>query len=790
MAKAAPAFAHPHLLGIDGLSRDDIEAVLQRADHHAQQNAARERTERTLGDRTLINLFFEPSTRTQASFELAAKRLGATVMNMSVKQSSMTKGETLVDTATTLNAMLPDILVVRHSASGAVGLLADKVNCAVVNAGDGWREHPTQALLDALTMRRVFRLKRGEDSPAAKLEGLRIAICGDIAHSRVARSNILLQRLLGNEVRVAGPTSLVPQGIEAMGATVCSSLKEAIEGADVVMMLRLQNERMAGSYIASLREYYHRYGLNESVLQAAAPDALVMHPGPMNRGVEIDSELADDSIRSVIATQVEMGVAVRMAVLELVAGNLPHTARKSDRAAEARPRGVFYGKNKPAEPQADRPIAFLGARLVDPESGRETTGDCIVLNGVIAQLGQNLLAAGPAEDVVRIECQGAALAPGLVDLEVFIGEPGSRHRESFGSGGEAAVAGGVTTIVTQPDTNPPVDDPSLLEFIAKRVEEERGGHAMPHVRTMAALTKGLEGREMAEYDFLLAAGAVGLSEGDRTIADTMVLRRCFQAAAALGALVSHRTLDPFLSKGACATESAVATRLGLPAAPAEAEAMALRRDLSIVELTGVRYHAAQVSTASSVTALRRAKERGLDVTAAVSASHLLLSEDDIADFRTYLKLDPPLRSDADRRAVLKAVSDGVIDCIVSAHTPQSEESKRQPFSEAAPGAVGLETLLSAALEAGKATGMSLAAVFRSVSLNPARRLGIDCGRLALGATADLVLFDPGAAWEVNRRELQSKSKNSPFDRRQMQGVVRRTMVAGRTVYVANQVEEA
>ena len=306
-------YPHRHLLGIEGLSHLDIEALLDRAETYVALSRQVEKKSAILRGRTQINLFFEPSTRTQASFELAGKRLGADVMNMSVASSSVKKGETLIDTAATLNAMRPDILVVRHHAAGAVHLLARKVGCSVVNAGDGAHEHPTQALLDALTIRR----NRG------RIAGLTVAICGDVLHSRVARSNIILLSALGAKVRVIAPSSLMPAGIERMGVTPFTDMKKGLDGADIVMMLRLQLERMHGAFVPSAKEYFRYYGLDREKLDLASPDALVMHPGPMNRGVEIASDVADGA-QSLIREQVEMGVAVRMAVLDALSQHLPN----------------------------------------------------------------------------------------------------------------------------------------------------------------------------------------------------------------------------------------------------------------------------------------------------------------------------------------------------------------------------------------------------------------------------------------------------------------------------------
>lgn len=311
-AQKAPLFAHRHLLSCEQLTALDIEHLLDIADKAADANRSKHRKGNALAGRSLINLFFEASTRTQASFEMAAKRLGADVLNMNVSTSSVQKGETLVDTAVTLNAMRPDIIVVRHHAAGAVALLSQKVDCSVVNAGDGAHQHPTQALLDALTIRRA----------KGRIGGLVVAICGDILHSRVARSNITLLNTLGANVRIVAPSTLLPAAAHRLGAEVFTDMRDALADADVVMMLRLQNERMEGSFVPSTREFFHFFGLDQDKLGLAKPDALIMHPGPMNRGVEIASTVADHS-RSVIREQVEMGVAVRMAVLEALAGNLP-----------------------------------------------------------------------------------------------------------------------------------------------------------------------------------------------------------------------------------------------------------------------------------------------------------------------------------------------------------------------------------------------------------------------------------------------------------------------------------
>ena len=312
-------FPHRHLLGIEGLSPEDITLILDRSETYVEQNRQVDKKKSVLGGRTIINLFFEASTRTRTSFELAGKRLGGDVINISVAFSSIKKGETLIDTAMTLNAMHPDVLVVRHPDSGAVKLLSEKVNCAVINGGDGSHEHPTQALLDALTIRH----RKG------RISGLLVAICGDILHSRVARSNILLLNTMGARVRLIAPRTLIPDDAERLGTEVFHDMNEGIADCDIVMMLRLQTERMRGNFFPSIREYFRFFGLDYEKLANAKDDALILHPGPMNRGVEIDSVVADDFGRSAIGEQVEMGVAVRMACLEILTRNLPEQERRN-----------------------------------------------------------------------------------------------------------------------------------------------------------------------------------------------------------------------------------------------------------------------------------------------------------------------------------------------------------------------------------------------------------------------------------------------------------------------------
>ncbi|SEN26288.1 dihydroorotase [Pseudorhodobacter antarcticus] len=418
-------------------------------------------------------------------------------------------------------------------------------------------------------------------------------------------------------------------------------------------------------------------------------------------------------------------------------------------------------------------LYFENARIIDPEAGTESIGNLILNAGVIAAIG----AASPPKGAQVIDCGGKCLAPGIVDLGVKIGEPGERHRESFRSAGRAAAAGGVTTIIARPDTAPAIDTPEVLEFVTRRAAQ-----SLVRIHHMAALTKGRQGREMVEIGFMLDAGALAFTDCDHVVSDTKVLGRALTYARGLGALVIGHPQDPGLSRGAAVTNGKFASLLGLPGVHPMAERLGLDRDIGMVEMTGVRYHSDQITCARSLPALARAKANGLDVTAGVSIHHLTLNELDVGDYRSFFKFTPPLRAEEDRVAVVEAVASGLIDIICSMHSPQDEESKRLPFEEAAAGAVALETFLPAAMRLYHAGAMDLPTLFRAMALNPAKRLGLPQGRMALGAPADLVLFDPDAPFMLDRWTLQSKSKNTPFDGQRMEGRVIATFVAGIQVF--------
>jgi dihydroorotase len=425
-------------------------------------------------------------------------------------------------------------------------------------------------------------------------------------------------------------------------------------------------------------------------------------------------------------------------------------------------------------------IAFVNARLVDPASGYDGPGALIAEHGVIAEVTHEARFADLSPDIRRVDCNAAMLAPGLIDLRVKTGEPGAEPKETLKSAARAAAAGGVTSIVVQPDTDPAVDDPSVVDFILRRARDIE----LVHVYPAGAATKGLAGQQMAEIGLMHEAGCVYVTDADRPIVDSRVMRRLLAYARGQNLLVAHRPADPWLCDGAAATESEFAGRMGLPAAPAAAEKIMLERDAALVELTGARLLVDQVSAACALESLARAKARGLPMLATCSINHLTFNELDIGDYRTFWKLEPPLRGEDDRQALIEALVSGLVDIVVSAHAPAPAEDKRLPFEEAAPGSIGLETLLPALLGLWHDARAPLLRLMETVTLAPAKAIGLTAGRLTVGAPADLVLCDLNAPRVIDAEQLTSKSKNSAFDGRRLQGQVLMTLVDGRVVYQA------
>ncbi|MEL6422549.1 MAG: dihydroorotase [Pseudomonadota bacterium] len=431
------------------------------------------------------------------------------------------------------------------------------------------------------------------------------------------------------------------------------------------------------------------------------------------------------------------------------------------------------------EPDAARAGAtvLINARIVDPASRRDELGGLLIEGGVIADVGEHLRRNAPRGAEV-IDCGGKILAPGLIDMQVATGEPGDEHRETLATASRAAAAGGVTTMVVTPDTEPVIDDVSLVDFIQRRARDT----ALVHVLPTAALTKNLAGKEMAEIGLLLDAGAIAFSNGMTSIANAMVMRRLLTYTRDFNALVIHHVEDPDLASSGVMNAGPVASRLGLPGVHTAAETIMLERDVRLVEWTRGRYHAALISCEASLKVMRRAKKRGLPVTCGVSINSLALNENDIGPYRTFFKLRPPLRSEDERRAMIEGIASGTIDVIVSAHNPQDVDAKRRPFEEASDGAIGLETMLAAALRLVHADELTLAEVLAPMTSRPAEILGLDSGCITQGAPADLIVIDPDVPWVVDPDQLQSRSKNTAFDEARLTGRCVRTIVAGRTVH--------
>lgn len=425
-----------------------------------------------------------------------------------------------------------------------------------------------------------------------------------------------------------------------------------------------------------------------------------------------------------------------------------------------------------------RPILLANAHLIDPSSDLDGVGDVLIADGVIRDARRGIGAAGVPEGTDIINCAGKVVAPGLVDMRAFVGEPGASHRETFASASRAAAAGGITTIICQPDTSPTIDNSATVDFVLRRARDT----AIVNIHPMAALTKGLEGHEMTEIGLLKAAGAVAFTDADKSITNAQIMRRALTYARDFDALIVHYTEDPDLVGEGVMNEGERASRLGLMGIPNAAEAIMLERDMRLVALTGGRYHAASLTCIESIEILKRARDAGLRVSASASINHLTLNENDIGPYRSYLKLSPPLRTEENRRALVEAVASGLIDVIMSDHNPQDVETKRLPFAEAAPGAIGLETMLSAGLRLIHNGELTFTQLIRAMSTRPAELLGLPGGTLRPGAVADIIVIDADVPWVLDPADLKSQCKNTPFDEARFTGRVARTIVGGRTVY--------
>ena len=533
-------------MGLENLSRQDIELILETAKSFKEVSSRDIKKVPALRGKTVVTLFFEPSTRTRISFELAAKRLSADTLNIAANVSSTSKGETLLDTARNIEAMNVDAMVVRHSSSGSVLLLAEGLKCSVVNAGDGCREHPTQALLDMFTLQEKF----------GRIEGLKVGIIGDILHSRVARSNIWGLTSLGAKVTVCGPATLMPRGIEALGVDVCYDLKKVLKQSDAVIALRLQKERQQDKFLPSMREYSRLFGINQAKLNEGSDHLIVMHPGPTNRGVELSADVADGK-QSVILDQVTNGVAVRMAVLYLVLGtkyNVPLFFITEGR-------GIFMG------------LLIKNAIIVNADKIWDKPQDILCEEGKITQIAAGIT-AGTHE---IIDAAGKKVLPGLIDIHTHLRQPGREDKETIETGSRAAVKGGFTSIMCMPNTNPVIDNAMVVEFIIR--EANRVG--LCNVYPIGAITKGQQDGELTDMAELKAAGCLAFSDDGKSVLNSRLFRLAMEYAKMLDVLIIEHCQDPLLSAGGVMNEGVVSTKIGLKGDPGIAETVTVARDIEI-----------------------------------------------------------------------------------------------------------------------------------------------------------------------------------------------------------------
>ena len=762
-----------HLIGLEYYSPEEIVHVLDTAETFRDVSTCGDCPRHDLAGKVVVNLFFEPSTRTRMSFELAERRLGATVVNFAAAASSTSKGETLRDTARNIAALGIDAVVIRHKCPGAPHVLARSIDACILNAGDGAHEHPTQALLDIFTIREKL----------GRIAGLKVAIVGDIAHSRVARSNLHGLRKLGAEVYFVGPATLVPAAMRELGAQVCHDFDEILPEMDVVNMLRIQNERLEEQPFPSTREYTRLFGLTADRVRRAKPELLIMHPGPINRGVEMSPDVADGT-RSVVLEQVTNGLAVRMAVLTLLTGAAAAAPKPEPLATAERIREELDGEAAPAplpaRPRTARTLIIRGGRVICPAQGLDGTGDLVVEGGRIAAVGP-AAGAEAGGDVETIDATGLIVAPGLIDCHVHFREPGKEEEETIASGTAAAVAGGFTTVATMPNTDPPVDNEAAVAFQIRQAERA----ALARVCPIGCVTLGRAGERLAEIAQMLRGGAVGFSDDGDPVGNARLLRAALRYASMFDTPIIEHCEDKDLAGSGVMHAGAWSVKLGLGGIPAAAEEIVVARDITLAEATGGHIHVAHVSTAGSVDLVRRAKRRGVRVTAEATVHHLTLTDQWTSTFDPNAKMNPPLRGERDVEALRAAVADGTIDCICSDHAPHAPEEKDVEFNNAPFGVIGLESslpiLITQLIEHGLLTWPRAIA---AMTTGPAGVFGLDYGTLIPGRPADVTVIDPSTRWTLDSARFQSKSRNCPFHGWEVRGRAAVTLVGGEIKYDA------
>ncbi len=747
-----------HLLSIEDLDREAIERIVAQAARFAEVSDREIKKVPALRGRMVLNLFYEASTRTRSSFELAAKRLSADVVNFAVNGSSVEKGESLKDTVLTLSAHKPDAIVLRTPWAGAAELVSRWCSAAIVNAGDGKHEHPTQALLDVYTLKERLR----------SIDGASIWIVGDVAHSRVARSNIIAFQRMGARVTVAGPPTLIPREIEAaLGCEVRYTLEE-LASADVVYALRMQRERMSETWVPSLREYASWYQINGRRL---SPRQVLMHPGPVNRGVELSGEVVD-SPQAVITAQVEAGVVVRMAVLyELLSG--AHVPRQRTRA----PTRVMAADFLIQGPSAPAELLLADVHVLDPRTDLDTRCDVLVRDGLIAELGEPGTIEGSA-GIETVAGGGKHLLPAFVDPHVHLRTPGQEHKEDLETGTRAAAAGGFGAVIAMPNTDPVIDSTPLLRSLRDAAARD----ARVPVGFLAAITRGLEGEELTEMAELREQGALGFTDDGRPVSSAGMLRKALQYQRLCGGVISLHEEDPTLSHGGSMREGAVSAALGVGGIPTVSESTMVARDAELAIYEQARVHFQHLSCAASVQAVARARAAGGRVSAEVTPHHLLLSDEAVRELDTRMKMNPPLAGEDDRRALVAGLRDGTIDCVATDHAPHAREEKEVPFEQAPMGTTGLETAFAALYSGLVMTGeLELGMLVERMTAGAAL-FDLPTPSIAVGEPANLTLVDLQAEFLAGERGWESRSENCCFAGRQLRGRVLLTVAAGAVVY--------
>ena len=731
-AQAAMRWNRKDLVGLRELSVDEINFILETADAFKQVGIREIKKVPALRGKTLVNFFVEPSTRTRTSFELAAFRLSADVINISATASSLTKGETLKDTARNLEALHADILVLRHSSAGAPQFLANRLEASVINAGDGAHEHPTQALLDLYTIRE----KRG------KIAGLHVAIIGDILFSRVARSNIFGLVKLGACVTLVGPSTLVPREFEKLGVQISHKCRR-----------RESPPRPART---SAQGIFPRNRRIHPVFRPNERARKTFETGLSDYAPRPDQPRRRDRQRS------GRWIAER------------HSRPSYQRPR--RPHGCSLSLRRDCEHMSTTIIR--NGHVIDPANKRDEVGDVYIEDGKIVASRSEF--RNPNSEIEEIDASGLIVTPGLIDMHVHLREPGFGHKETIESGSRAAAAGGFTTIVCMPNTSPVADDPSTIAWIKSRAATAACVNVLP----AGAISKDLAGEELAPIGSLVQAGIVAITDDGHCIQNHELMRRAVEYARMVDVPVLDHCQDYNFVGNGVVNEGYWSTLLGLPGWPAVGEEAMVMRNILLAELCNHHIHCQHVTTAKSVRLLREARRRGVKISGEVCPHHIALTDEAIQNFDTNYKMNPPLRAQTDVDALLEGISDGTLSVLASDHAPHADFEKEVEFDAAPFGIIGLETALGLFLDllVHKHRKIDIVRLIKMCTVEPAKLLKLEAGTLSVGASADVTLLNPDLEWTVQIDKFESGSRNSPFDGWKLKGRAVRTIVGGKTVW--------